>query len=224
MAIAKLCFMRTLLCVLLLVGASPSLADAKEAVQIKLPAAKTTGTVSLEAALASRRSNRRLAPEALPIASVGQLLWAAQGVTSKKGFRTAPSAGARYPLRVYVVLPTGLWFYQARGHTLVRRSPKDLRKPLWENVFARPWLVDAPLMILIAVDYRRTEAKYGKKAARFVHIEVGHAGQNILLQATAMGLHGVGIGAFHPVRVKETLGLPAPQELLYVLALGNPPE
>jgi SagB-type dehydrogenase family enzyme len=78
-------------------------------------------------------------------------------------------------------------------------------------------------MILIAADYRRTEAKYGKKARRFVHIEVGHAGHNILLQATAMGLHGVGVGAFHPVRVKETLGLPAPQELLYVLVLGNPP-
>ena len=216
--------MRTLLCVLLLVGVAwPSLANAKEPVKIKLPAAKTTGTVSLEAALAARRSNRRLAPEALPIATVGQILWAGQGVTSKKGFRTAPSAGARYPLRVYVVLPTGLWSYQAKEHALVQRSPKDLRKDLWKDVFARPWLVDAPLMILIAADYRRTEAKYGKKARRFVHIEVGHAGQNILLQATAMGLHGVGVGAFHPVRVKETLGLPAPQELLYVLVLGNPP-
>jgi SagB-type dehydrogenase family enzyme len=224
MGIAASFSMRTLLCVLLLVGVAwPSLANAKEPVKIKLPAAKTTGTVSLEAALAARRSNRRLAPEALPIATVGQILWAGQGVTSKKGFRTAPSAGARYPLRVYVVLPTGLWSYQAKEHALVQRSPKDLRKDLWKDVFARPWLVDAPLMILIAADYRRTEAKYGKKARRFVHIEVGHAGQNILLQATAMGLHGVGVGAFHPVRVKETLGLPAPQELLYVLVLGNPP-
>lgn len=225
--IASSYVMRALLCLTLLIGFGPRpLAHAGNGpVRIELPAAKTSGTVSLEEALVSRRSRRRVASEPLPLATIGQLLWAAQGITlATKGFRTAPSAGARYPLRVYVLLPTGLWLYQPKDHALLQRSSKDLRKAFWKDVYGRPWLADAPAMVLIAADYRRTEAKYGKKARRFVHMEAGHAGQNVLLQSTALGLHGVGVGAFHPEKVKATLGLPAPQELLYAMVFGKPPK
>lgn len=203
---------------------SPVQAKKAKVVRIKLPAAQTTSKMSLEEALLSRRSRRKVSPKALPMATVGQLLWAAQGITlPNKGFRTAPSAGARYPLRLYVLLPTGLWSYEPKGHSLLQKSSRDLRKALWEHVYSRPWLDNAPAMFLIAADYRRTEEKYGKKARRFVHIEAGHAGQNLLLQSTTLGLHGVGVGAFHPERTRKVLSLPAKQELLYVFVMGRPP-
>ena len=192
---------------------------------IDLPEASRKGKVSLEQAIQDRRSGRRLSDRPLTIKVVGQLLWAAQGITlAEKGFRSAPSAGARYPLRVYLLQSDGLWAYQPKGHRLRRHNKKDLRKALWADVYARPWLVDAPAMFLIAADPRRTTEKYGKKAERFVHIEAGHAAQNLLLQATALGLHGVGVGAFHPEKSHKTLGLPAKQELLYILVIGHPPE
>jgi SagB-type dehydrogenase family enzyme len=217
--------MRYLLCLLIAVGLPFSSAEAEEkAKRIELPEPKVTGEVSLEETLLNRRSRRRVSPEPLPIETIGQMLWAAQGITlPAKGFRTAPSAGARYPLRLYVLMETGVWTYQPKGHVLNRKSSKDIRKEFWEDVYGRPWLVDAPVMFLIAADYRRTEAKYGKKARRFVHIEAGHAGQNLLLQSIALGLHGVGVGAFHPERTRKTLRLPKEQELLYVLVFGNPP-
>lgn len=218
--------MRYLLCLLLVfVGFPAGSAQAEEAKRIELPAPKTTGEVSLEEALVNRRSRRRVSPEALSVETIGQLLWAAQGITlPKKGFRTAPSAGARYPLRLYVLMESGVWAYHPKDHALIRKKGKDIRKEFWEDVYGRPWLVDAPAMFLIAADYRRTEAKYGKKARRFVHMEAGHAGQNLLLQSVALGLHGVGVGAFHPERTKKTLKLPKAQELLYVLVFGNPPK
>ncbi len=119
-------------------------------------------------------------------------------------------------------MPSGMYAYQPKEHVLEQTNATDLRKEFWKNVYARPWLVDAPAMFLIAADDRRTKAKYGNKAQRFVHIEAGHAAQNLLLQSVALGLHGVGVGAFHDERSKKTLALPAEQELLYVLVFGEP--
>lgn len=217
--------MRALLCLILALCLAPATAGhaGPSPSRIELPAPDLKGTVSLEEALQSRRSRRRVSSEPLSNKTIGQLLWAAQGITlPEKGFRTAPSAGARYPLRVYVLLPSGMWAYEPRGHVLVQKSPQDLRKSFWKDVYGRPWLDSAPAIVLIAADARRTEEKYGKKARRFVDMEAGHAGQNVLLQSTVLGLHGVGVGAFHPERTKKSLMLPSPQELLYVIALGRP--
>ena len=166
-----------------------------------LPAPRSDGEMSLEAALKSRRSQRKYAKEPLSLETVGQLLWAAQGVTDKRGHRTAPSAGARYPLTVYVLMPSGLYRYVPQKHAITRLTTRDLRSTMWEDVYARPWLDESPAIFVITATYARTEAKYGKKAQRFVHIEAGHVGQNILLQATALGLHCVPIGAFHQRKV-----------------------
>ena len=207
----------------LLLGDPWHSALADKPAHIALPAPVTSGDVSLEEALSLRRSTRRVSSDPLSMATIGQLLWAAQGITlPSKGFRTAPSAGARYPLRLYVLLPSGLYAYQPKGHRLLQRSSRDLRSAFWKDVYGRPWLASAPAMFLIAADYRRTTEKYGKKARRFVDLEAGHAGQNLLLQSTALGLHGVGVGAFHAQRTRKTLTLPAEQELLYVIVLGSP--
>jgi len=226
MAIAYTLDMKWLVLVvplLLLLGPARHSAWADKPARITLPAPITSGDMSLEEALASRRSTRRVSSEPLSMATIGQLLWAAQGITlPSKGFRTAPSAGARYPLRLYVLLPSGLYAYQPKGHWLSQRSPKDLRSAFWKDVYTRPWLASAPAMFLIAADYRRTTEKYGRKARRFVDLEAGHAGQSLLLQSTSLGLHGVGVGAFHAQRTRKTLTLPAEQELLYVIVVGSP--
>jgi len=181
------------------------------------------GTVTLERALSQRRSNRRVAKTPLSLETIGQLLWAAQGVTNNKGFRTAPSAGARYPLEIYVLIPGGLFRYVPKKHALVQLSDKDLRRAVWKHAYARAWLADAPAIFFIAGVYGRTAGKYGQRARRYVHIEVGHAGQNLLLQAAALGLHCVGVGAFSDRQVQKTLGLPAAHVPLYAIPVGRPP-
>lgn len=201
--------------------AAPDLARAEPAT-IELPSPETSGDTSLEETLAERRSTRRFGRGDLTEAEVSQLLWAAQGITSERGFRTAPSAGARYPLTVYVLRPTGLYRYIPRSHRLRRVDGADQREAMWEDVYARPWLEDSPAIFLIAADYAVTRKKYGRKAERFVHIEAGHVGQNILLQATTLDLSCVPIGAFHEKRVHRTLSLPASQTPLYVVAVGRP--
>ena len=204
----------------LLVWTPPTAADGEAH---NLPAPRLDSDVSLEWSLAHRRSRRKMAETPLSPAQLGQLLWAGQGITRKAGgFRTAPSAGARYPLRVYLLTADGVFVYRPRGHKLVRVQRQDVRTRLWKHVYARPWLRGAPAIFAIAADYRITEAKYGRKARRFVHIEVGHVGQNLLLQATAMGLRCVGIGAFHDSRSKATLALPKHEELIYLIAVGKP--
>lgn len=211
------------LLVFLLAGPDLSQADPGPESDLQaLPKARTDGSMSVETALASRRSRRRYSTDELSHATLGQLLWAAQGITDDRGHRTAPSAGARYPLHVYVLLPEGLYRYLPQRHAIERVRDRDLRAAMWKDVYARPWLADSPAIFVIAANYARTRAKYGKKAERFVHIEAGHVGQNLLLQATALGLHCVPIGAFHQRNVHATLGLPRAQTAIYLVAAGKP--
>ena len=186
-----------------------------------LPAPQTDSERSLERALAERRSNRRHGSEALSPALLGQLLWAAQGITGSGGKRTSPSAGARYPLVVYVMTPEGVFAYVPARHALRRVASDDRRAAVWKDTYARPWLSESPAVFVIAAAYERTRRKYGAKADRFVHIEAGHVGQNLLLQATALGLLNVPIGAFHQKRVKATLGIR--EEPVYFVVVGHPP-
>jgi SagB-type dehydrogenase family enzyme len=198
-------------------------ARAEPGQSIALPSPNLDGDVSLEKAIHTRRSRRRFAKRDLSARQIAQLLWAAQGITDeKKGFRSAPSAGARYPMTVYLLRRDGLFRYLPRGHALQPLLSEDWRERVWKDVYARPWLKDAPAIFLLTADYSVTRKKYGRKAERFVHIEAGHIGQNLLLQATALGLHCVGIGAFHDKRVHRTLGLPSNQTVLYLVVVGHP--
>jgi SagB-type dehydrogenase family enzyme len=188
---------------------------------IELPPPETGADHSLERAIAARRSHRRLATTPLSREEIGQLLWAAQGITSARGLRTAPSAGARYPLELYVLLPDGVYGYLPRRHALIRVATRDLRAVMWKLAYAQPWLAEAPAIFLFTGVYQRTAARYGRRAQRYVHIEVGHAAQNLLLQATALGLGGVGVGAFADREVQQTLGLPRAHEPLYAIPIGH---
>lgn len=188
-----------------------------------LPEPRTTGPMSVEEALTLRRSVRQFAAKDLTVEQISQLAWAAQGITDRKrGFRTAPSAGALYPLEVYLVKRDGVFRYLPQGHKLLQQSKQDLRGPLAQAALGQSPVREAPLDIVIAAVHKRTRVKYGARAERYVHIEAGHVGQNIHLQAVALGLGSVPIGAFDDDEVARVLGLPAEERPLYIIPVGYP--
>ncbi len=190
--------------------------------EITLPAPRTSGEVSLEETLATRRSKREFTEEALTLKEMSQLLWAAQGITADWGGRTAPSAGALYPLEVYLVTADGLYHYVPQGHKAIVESKGDLRPGIWEAGLKQGALKEAPVIFVITAVYERTERKYGPRAERYVMLEAGHAAQNILLQAVALGLGAVPIGAFYDEQVQEALALPSDHKPLYLIPVGHP--
>ena len=190
---------------------------------IELPAPPERGAMSLEEALAARRSVRRFESTVLSARQIGHLLWAAQGVTSRDGLRTAPSAGALHPLEAYVVTAEGLHHYEPRHHRLIRRSERDLRDALAAAALGQETVALAPAVFVLTGVYERSERKYGsQRAPRYVHLEAGHAAQNLLLGAVALGLGGTPVGAFDDASVRSALGLPAGEQPLYLIPVGVP--
>ena len=200
-------------------GGGPSL--------IPLPAARQTGLVSVEEALVQRRSIRSYQARSLRLEDLAQLLWAAQGITAAWGGRTAPSAGATYPLEIYAVvgqvegLSPAVYRYIPQGHALKLHRTGDLRAPLSQAAW-QPWIRTAPVTLVIAADYLRTTLRYGERGIRYVHMEVGHVGQNVYLQATALGLGTVIVGAFWDLEVQDLLGIP--EDPLALMPVGYPYE
>jgi SagB-type dehydrogenase family enzyme len=190
---------------------------------IVLPAPDRRGTATLDDVLQRRRSQRSFRPDALPLGLLGQLLWSAQGVTDPAGKRTAPSAGALYPLELYVVSPSALIHYLPEGHRAeVRREP-DHRRALADAAFGQDFVARAPDIIVVSSVPRRTRAKYGSRADAFIDREAGHATQNLLLEATSRGLDAVPVGGFDPVKVRHVLALPPDQHVLVLVPTGYPP-
>jgi SagB-type dehydrogenase family enzyme len=160
---------------------------------------------------------------------ISQLLWSAQGITQRRwGLRTAPSAGALYPLEVYVVvekvegLPTGVYRYVPRLHSLELVFDRSVRKQLGRDALSQSAVVDAPATLAFAAVFARTTRKYGERGRRYVYMEVGHAAENVYLQATALGLGTVVIGAFDDAAVRDTLGMRADEAALYLMPVGRP--
>ncbi len=190
---------------------------------VALPAPRLHGDVSVEEALARRRSVRDFTATPLSPAELGQLLWSAQGITSPEGFRTAPSAGARFPLEVYAVLSEGVYHYEPHGHQLRLHVRGDQRPALHAVALRQNSVLRAPTVIVITAIYERTASRYGmERTPRYVHLEAGHAAQNVLLQAVVMGLGAVPIGAFYDDQVQQALSLPADQQPLYLIPVGYP--
>jgi SagB-type dehydrogenase family enzyme len=194
---------------------------------LSLPPPRPASAVSVEAALASRHSVRHFADAPLNLADTAQLLWAAQGITRAEGLRTAPSAGALYPLEIYLVagtvaaLPAGIYRYLPEHHRLVHAVAGDRRRELAAAALRQSWMADAPAILVIAAVVRRTSVKYGERGERYVHIEAGHAAQNVCLQAVALGLGTTVVGAFSDAGVKRVLGL-AEEEPLLLVPVGKP--
>ncbi|MEJ5304760.1 MAG: SagB/ThcOx family dehydrogenase [Ignavibacteria bacterium] len=195
---------------------------------ITLPAPQIKGKISFEEVLNKRRSVREYKNDALLLNEISQLLWSAQGITEKNwGLRTAPSAGALYPLEVYVVvgnvrnLEAGVYKYIPETHSLTKVIDGDQRKALYNSALQQESIIKAAADFVIAAVYERTSRKYGNRAERYVHFEVGHAAQNLLLQATALNLGAVPIGAFYDEKVKAALKLPENEQPLYIIPVGR---
>jgi len=199
----------------------------EDKIGIKLPEPRYDSNVSIEEALLKRRSIREYIGDPLTLQEVSQLLWAAQGITDLRGFRTAPSAGALYPLEVYVVvghienLAKGVYKYKPNEHELVKVLDGDKREELAKAALGQAWVKETAINLVITAVYKRTTVKYGDRGIRYVHMEAGHAAQNLCLQATAMDLGTVTIGAFYDEQVKEVLNLPEDEQPLYIIPVGK---
>ncbi|MCX7838636.1 MAG: SagB/ThcOx family dehydrogenase [Anaerolineae bacterium] len=190
---------------------------------IALPTPRTQGPMSVEETMLKRRSIREFKDTPLTLAEIGQLLWAAQGITHPAGLRTAPSAGALYPLEVYAVTREATYRYDPHAHQLIVHARGDLRAPLYAVALMQDSILQAPLTIVITAVYARTSKKYGEeRTPRYVALEVGHAAQNVLLQAVALNLGAVPIGAFLDDQVQQVLSLPRDHQPLYLIPVGHP--
>ena len=190
--------------------------------EIDLPPPELDGPVPLNQAIHERRSAREFATDSVPTGLLGQLLWAGQGVTSADGRRASPSAGATYPLELYVITVDSVMHYLPARHRVEHRNTPDLRGRLQRAAFDQSHVGAAPAIIVIAADVQRTADKYGGRASDYVRQESGHAAQNILLEAGAYGLAAVPVGAFDPAETAELLGLPTELEPLYLIPTGFP--
>ena len=191
-----------------------------------LPTPTTTGTITVEEAIASRRSRRRFYDRQLTAQQLSQILWAAYGITSPYGLRTAPSAGAIYPLEIYVAignvdgLAPGIYRYIVYDHTLERVVSGDVRSALADAAVGQRSVNDAPITILYSANFDSMLPRYGERGVMYTHIEVGHSAQNVYLQAEALGLGTVAVGAFIDELVSELFLLPYGVTPLYLMPVG----
>jgi SagB-type dehydrogenase family enzyme len=191
---------------------------------IELPDPDTAGQMTLEAAISARRSQRGFAQRALSTAELGQLLWAAQGITDSAGHRAAPSAGALYPLELYVVTADSVAHYLPSGHRLEARGSPDLRSDVADAAFAQEFVGKAPAVIVVTMVPSRTETKYGALGEGYAMLEAGHATQNLLLQVAALDLAATSVGGVDPSQLQDLLALPPDHEPVYVIPVGQPDE
>jgi SagB-type dehydrogenase family enzyme len=189
---------------------------------VELPAPGSTGTVTLAQALRARRSVRAFTRQTLDIVQVGGLMWATQGVTHDGDRRTAPSAGALYPLELYAVDVEHVLHYLPAGHRAERWASSTARRGLIESVTSHDAIRSAPVAFVITAVVSRSEGRYRDEAATYVAVEAGHAAQNLLLQAIGLGLGAVPMGAMDHDGVAAALSLPPGESALYVIAVGHP--
>lgn len=195
---------------------------------IKLPRPAKKGGMSLTEALEARRAVRHFAARPLDMANISQLLWEADGLSDPRGLRTAPSAGATYPLDLYLVvgeegvidLPVGVYHYLVAAHALAPLGPGDGRAAVARACLHQTWMTEAPVMVVITGEYRRCAARYGERGIRYTHMEAGNVSQNLFLAAEALGLGAGIVGAFEDKALAQALKLPPAHEPLLVMPVG----
>jgi len=194
---------------------------------ITLPTPSTTGSVSIEQTLHERRSTRFYQNTPLTLAEVSQLLWAAQGKTVSDGRRAAPSAGALYPLETYLVitrvneLDPGVYRYEPANHHLSLKRSGEFRDALAQACLGQDCVSMASACIVITGIYERAAVKYGSRAERYTHMEVGHVAENVHLQAVPLRIGTVVVGAFDDDSVGTVVGVAEGEGALCVLPLGR---
>lgn len=205
-----------------------------ESLTYKLPAPQKEGSLSVEKALTRRRSHRSYLDKAISTEDVSQMLWAAYGITkplsyaqTRGGLRTAPSAGALYPLEIYILIGNvkniepGVYKYTAKDHRITRTIDHDAKPDLSEAALNQEMIKKAPACIFYSAVFERTTQKYGERGRkRYVCMDLGHSAQNVYLQAEALHLGTCAIGAFDDEEVKAVMQLPEEEEPLYIMPIG----
>lgn len=198
---------------------------------MKLPQPKMEGTITVAQAIRQRRTVRAFSSEILQLDQLSQLLWSAQGLTGKRRFkRAAPSAGALYPMDVYAIVgrngvvqvEAGVYRYEPRPHGLSLITRADLRDRVARAAISQMWMAEAPVNLVITAEYSRVTGKYGNRGVRYALIEAGHIGQNLFLQAGALGLKAGIVGAFRDKELAGVLQLPKSHEPLLIMPIGHP--
>lgn len=189
---------------------------------IELPPPLKTGA-GLEECIERRRSIRSFSDKPLTREELSTLLWACQGITDeRRGFRAAPSAGATYPLEVYLVMEEGVFNYRPEHHQLIEVKEGDLRRGLARAALGQGFIAQAPVNFVLAAVPERTTHRYGERGLRYIWIEMGHAAQNIHLQAVALKLGSVPVGAFRDEEVKRLLEMSEELIVGYIIPVGHP--
>jgi len=196
---------------------------------IRLPAPKTKRAFSVEEAIQRRKSRRDYARKGLTLEELSQMLWCTLGTTLGR-HKASPSAGACYPLDVHVVIgkdavtsvPAGVYEYEPVPHELKLRLAGDVREELCEAAWGQDFIAAAPVTMAFVAEFERTTQRYGERGLRYVFMDVGHMGQNIYLQAEALGLGTVAVGAFQDERVSSVLKLPSHLKPVYLMPVGHP--
>lgn len=193
-----------------------------------LPKPDLSGTMSIEETLQKRRSIRSYSDEPLTLREISQLAWSAQGISDERsGFRTAPSAGATFPMEIYLLVSgigdvsDGVYRYNNKEHALEKKIDGDLRQGLFEVSLRQPSITNAPVVMVITGVLQRTEQRYGQRALRYVYMEAGHVAQNVYLQGVALHVGTVVIGAFQDEGVSRIMELKDDEYPLYIMPLGK---
>jgi len=196
---------------------------------LRLPRLRFKGKFSFEEVVKKRRSIRDFSSQPLSLEQVSQILWVAQGITGEDGFgRACPSAGALYPIEIYVEVSKvkgveeGIYHYGVFDHSLELVTRGDYSQELAEACLSQLFIAEAPVAFIIGVEYSRVTWKYGERGMRYTDIEVGHCGQNICLQATALELAAVPVGAFWDRQVQEVVYMSKNIDPIYVIPVGYP--
>jgi SagB-type dehydrogenase family enzyme len=197
--------------------------------KMDLPNAQTDGTVSLEKTIKIRRTIRSFTSQQLTLEQFSQLLWAAYGITEDRGYkRAAASGGACYPMDIYALLgeegimgmEAGIYHYDPNGHSASLILEGDLREEVARASLGQMWMALPPLRLVVCAEYARITSRYGDRGVRYAMIEAGHIGQNIFLQAEALGLGAGIVGAFRDEAVIQVMGTPPSHEPLLIMPVG----
>lgn len=206
-----------------------SAVSAEKEVPMMLPKPNNKGSLSVEEAIKQRRTVRSFSSRPIKSEDLSQLLYGAQGITEDKGFKRAvASGGALYPLDVYVVMgensaegiDAGVYHYIPESHCIEEVTTGDRRRHIAAASLSQTWMAGAPVNLVITACYSRICSKYGDRGVRYAMIEAGHAGQNIFLQAEALGLKAGIVGAFNDEEVINVLGIPESHEPLLIMPIG----
>ncbi|TMT81616.1 SagB/ThcOx family dehydrogenase [Haloterrigena sp. H1] len=201
---------------------------------IELPDPDMDGSISVERAIATRESRRSFARTPIELEAVSQLLWAAQGQTHVRDgveLRAAPSAGATYPLTVFLEvapngseeLEPGVYRYDQQRHALERELETAVHDDLTTASHDQVVIADAPMTIVVTADDDRTKRQYPDHGERYVHMEAGHVAENVHLVCESRGLNTCPVGAFTDTAVAAALSLPTRLAALYLLPVGHRP-